>query len=405
VLDSAVMKKGRWRLLAVVLAVAAGAVWVVRSRGDEALVVDLDKAVRRPLLQSFVTASGEIVASRYADIGSSVFGRLVDLQVAEGGRVRRGQVLARIDPVQAESDAAAVTAQLRALEAEVEAARARSVETRQALARARALQTDGILPRSELDTAEAAADTARAQLGAAEKRAAQGRAQLRGAADALAKTEITAPMDGVVTRLSVREGEMVVVGIQNQPGTILMTLSDLATINAEVRVAEADVLRLKLDQPAVATLEAAPEREIAGRVVEIGASALPDIGIGAAAREFRAVVRLDDPDPSLRPGLTCDVRILAAEARNAVTVPLQAVVLRPGPDGKDRTGVFTVTATKTGKGGGTVRFTPVTLGIVGGLDVEVRGLPEGTRIVAGPFQALRELADGTAVEPRPPAGG
>jgi HlyD family secretion protein len=389
------MKRWRWVLgFAVILAVT-GAVALVRSRGEKAAVVDLENAARRPVFQSFVTASGEIVAGRYADIGSSVMGRLVNLKVAEGDRVHRGQVLAGIDAVQAEADAAATSAQLSALEADAGAARARAVETRKAVERARSLHAEGILPRSELDAAEATFDTARAQAAAAEKRVAQGGAQVRRSRDALAKTEITAPMDGVVTRLSVREGEMVVMGVQNQPGTILMTLSDLSSLNAEVKVAEADVLRLKPDQPAFVTLEAVPGREIPGRVVEIGASAL--VNTGAAAREFRAVVRLQEPGTGLRPGLTCDVRILADEVRDALTVPLQAVVLRPGPDGKDRTGVFTV---QDGK----VRFTPVETGIVGGLDVEVRGLQEGARIVAGPFQVLRELKDGDAVKPRPASG-
>ena len=114
----------------------------------------------------------------------------------------------------------------------------------------------------------------------------------------LAKTSIVSPIDGVVTRLRVREGEMVVVGIQNQPGTTLMTISDLGAINAEVKVAEADVLRVVVGQRAVVTLEALPGKRFAGRVIEIGASALPVAGTGAAAREFRVVVRLDPPDPA-----------------------------------------------------------------------------------------------------------
>lgn len=391
------MKRWRWLVILAVLLAAAGGALVFRSRGEDAVVVDMGEVARRPVFQSFVTASGEIVASRYADIGSSVMGRLVDLEVAEGQRVARGAVLARIDPVQAESEATAVSAQLRALEADTAAARARAEETKRALARARTLHAEGVLARSELDAAQAASDTARAQVDAAERRVAQGRAQVRQAQDALSKTEITAPMDGVVTRLAVREGEMVVMGVQNQPGTILMTLSDLSTINAEVKVAEADVLRLKPGQRAFVTLEAAPGRELPGQVVEIGASALPVIGTGAAAREFRVVVRLDEADPALRPGLTCDVRILADEVKDALTLPLQAVVLRPGPDGQDRTGVFAV---REGK----AVFEPVETGIVGGLDVEVRGLPAGTRVAIGPFQALRELADGMAVRSRGEGG-
>jgi len=160
-------------------------------------------------------------------------------------------------------------------------------------------------------------------------------------------------------------------------------------------VAEAEVLRLRPGQKATVTLEAVPNRTFAGHVTEIGASALPVAGTGAAAREFRAVVRLDAPDASLRPGLTCDVRILADEIRNALTLPLQAVVLRPGAEGKERQGVFAVDAAT-----GRVRFAPTETGIIGGLDVEVRGLAEGTTAVLGPFQALRELQEGALVKGR-----
>jgi HlyD family secretion protein len=208
----------------------------------------------------------------------------------------------------------------------------------------------------------------------------------------VSKTDITAPMDGVVTRLQVREGEMVVFGVQNQPGTILMTISDLNTINAEVKVAEADVLRIEVGQSTVVVLEAMPGRDFTGRVVEVGASALQVVGAAAAAREFRVVIQLDQPDPALRPGLTCDAEILTHEKRDVLTVPLQAVVLRPDPaSAGERSGVFSVD-------GGRAKFVPVEAGIIGGLDIEVDGVTEGSSVIVGPFQVLRELQDGTPVE-------
>ncbi len=141
------------------------------------------------------------------------------------------------------------------------------------------------------------------------------------ARDVLDKTSIVSPIDGVVTRLRVRNGEMVVVGIQNQPGTTLMTISDLGAIDAEVRVAEADILNVARDQKAEVTLEALPGKKFSGKVVEIGASALPVTG-AAAAREFRVVVRLDAPDAGLRPGLTGDADIVTSERTNVLTVPV-----------------------------------------------------------------------------------
>lgn len=404
-------------LIALVVLALAGFAVMSRRGGPEATGVDLATVTRVPSLQSFVTASGEIVATRYADIGSSAMGRLVGLTVKEGDRVKAGQVLARIDRVQAASSAAAAAAGLGALEADargaadqarsaqadLDAARARAGETQKALARAKDLRSAGLIPQSDLDTAMANAESAAAQADAAaaavaraaqtrdaaERRVTQGRAEQTRARDLLDKTEITAPIDGVVTRLDVEEGEMVVIGVQNQPGTILMTVSDLSAINAEVKVAEADVLRLALDNTATVSLEAAGGRKFPGRVVEIGASALPQVGTQAAAREFKVKVRLSGDTATLRPGLTCDAEILVAERSNVLAVPLQAVVQR----GSD-TGVFVVE-------NGIATFRKLTTGIIGGLQIEVDGVAEGTSIVSGPFQALRELTDGARVKPRP----
>lgn len=401
-------------LVAIIVAVISQ-----RGPGSDSVTIDVGATATREVLRSLVTASGEIVPVRFADVGSSVMGRVVALNVKEGDRVRAGQSLARIDPVQAQSETAAAAAQISALEAEqngardqvhvarseVEAAEARAVEAAKALDRAKQLFAGQFVSAAERDAAVAAADAATAQvraakamlaraeqsLAAAGKRVAQARAQATRARDVLDKTNITAPIDGVVSRLQVREGEMVVIGIQNQPGTTLMTISDLSAVNAEVKVAEADVLRLKAGQPAVVTLEAAPDRKLSGRVVEIGASALPTQGTGAAAREFRVVVRLDDASASLRPGLTCDAEILAQESRNVVTAPLQAVVLRtPGEGEPETTGVFVMRD-------GRAVFTPVKTGIIGGLDIEVSGVAANTPIVVGPFQVLRTLQDGTVV--------
>jgi HlyD family secretion protein len=300
-------------------------------------------------------------------------------------------VVARIDAVPAASERDAAVALVRAADADRTAALARADEAAKALERGESLRAQGLLPPSELDVLRAAKDATHAQVEAAGRRGAQARAQLTRASDALAKTEIVAPMDGVVTRLPVREGEMVVIGIQNMPGTTLMTISDLSDIDAEVKVAEADVLRVRVGQPATVALEALSGRELPGEVVEVGASALPVVGTGAAAREFKVKVRLRTGSEGLRPGLTCDADILVGEAKDVLTVPLQAVVLR-GAAGREQTGVFAVE-------GGLARFVSAEAGMIGGLEIEVRGLAEGREIVAGPWQVLRELQDGAAVTP------
>lgn len=403
----------RWIGIGALVVIAGGAWWTQRSNNGDAIDVTTAAVTRVDALRSYVTASGEIVATRYADLGSSVMGRVVALNVREGDRVRTGQVLARIDAVQAESAVASSVAAVQALEADaagtdktvaaaqadVEAAVARETQATQSLQRAKDLAVSGLTARADLDAAQATADAATAQVAAAraslaraqqardaaQRRVAQGRADQTRVRDQLAKTNITAPIDGVITRLDVEEGEMVVMGVQNQPGSILMTISDLSALNAEVKVAEADVLRLALEQPSAITLDALSGQRFEGRVVEIGASALPQTSAQAAAREFRVKVRLTGDVTSLRPGLTCDTEILVAERKGVLAAPLQAVVQRDG-----KSGVFVVRD-------GRAVFTPVTTGIIGGLSIEIDGITDGTTIVTGPFQTLRELTDGAAV--------
>ena len=346
----------RWSLalVAVIAVLAVG--WLLRGGGGEGPVVDVGTVITRPVFRSYVTASGEIVAERYADIGSSVMGRVVELPVIEGQQIEQGSLLARIDPVQAQSELDAAEAAIGALEADARAAseqvgsaradlrfaEAREQEAQSVFDRTEALFERTLVSRSELDAATAALASAEAQIAAAEagiarvvgsgeaalRRVAQAEAQAARARDALSKTAIVAPIDGVVSRLQVREGEMVVMGIQNQPGTVLMTLSDLSELNADVKVAEADVLRVRVGQSAEVMLEAIPGESFPGRVTEVGASALPQIGSGAAAREFRVEIRLDRHVEGMRPGLTGDADILVGEQKEVVTVPLQAVVLR-----------------------------------------------------------------------------
>ncbi len=406
-------------IVGTLIVVAAAALFLRRDAGG--VEVDAGTVSRRATFRSVVTASGQIVAQRYADIGASAMGRLIELRVKEGDKVSAGQVLARIDAVQASAGASAANARaaasaadvraagelLAAARADLDAAQARADEARQNLRRSQDLRRDGLVPIADLDKAKANADAADAQVSAAQaavrrltqgyesatRRQAEAQADSTRARDVLAKTDIVSPIDGVVTRLPVQQGEMVVIGIQNQPGTTLMTVSDLGAIDAEVKVAEADVLRVSVGQAATVTLEAMPGVVFPGRVVEVGASALPVTGTGAAAREFKVKVRLDRPDPALRPGLTCDTEILTAERQGVLALPLQAVVVRPGASGQDQPGVFVLD-------GRVARFQPVTTGLIGGLDIEVSGINEGTPVVVGPFQALRDLQGGQAVRTR-----
>jgi HlyD family secretion protein len=374
-------------IASVILGLLAGVVISRRPRGTP---VDTTRVLRRDTLRSYVTASGEIVAKQYADIGASVMGRVVSLSVKEGDRVRSGQVLARLDPIRAEADVEAAEAAVKALGEDLKAAEAKLVEARLTAERNATLVDQGLLPKAQGDTSKASLDAAAAQLDAIRNRTEQANAQLRGVRDTLSKTAVVAPIDGIVTRLQVREGEMVVIGIQNQPGTTLMRLVGTSGLNAELKVAEADALRLKVGQTARVTLDALQGREFSGMVSEIGASSLPPVTAQAAsAREFRVVISLTEDDGTLRPGISCDAEILAAEKSGVLVAPLQAVVTRE-VSGREETGVFLVRD-------GRAVFTKVSLGLFSGLDAEISGLDEGAEIVLGPLATLRGLMDGESL--------
>lgn len=368
----------------VILGVAG---FVFMSRRPRGVEVETTTVTKRESFRSYVTASGEIVAKRYADIGASVMGRVLSLNVKEGDRVRTGQVLARLDPVRASSEVEAAQSGARALGDDLKAADARLVEARLTADRNLSLVEQGLLPKAQGDSSQAALDAAKAQLAAIRSRIDQANAQLRGARDTLSKTSVVAPMDGIVTRLQVREGEMVVIGIQNQPGTTLMRLVGDTGLNAELKVAEADALRLQVGQKARVTLDALQGREFAGVVSEIGASSLPPVSLQAAsAREFRVVISLEETGGALRPGISCDAEILASEKTGVLALPLQAVVTRDVGE-REETGVYVV---REGK----AVFNKVTLGLISGLDVEVTGAAEGAEVVLGPLATLRTLKDG-----------
>lgn len=406
--------------LVFVLVLVAAAVFVGMKRSDAGIQVEVGQVTRKPVFRSFVTASGEIVATRYADIGSDIMGKVISLPVAEGQEVTAGQILAQIDPIQARADLEGAEAQVKALEAELAAAQDNVAAARSQIKRAEATQREaelnlarmerlfsqGVAPEAELDKAKAAYETAVADVAvaqanleraenaqaAADRRVSQATAQVKRSSDLFSKTEIRAPMSGVVSSLQVREGEMVVIGIQNQPGTTLLTISDLSGVNAEVKVAEADILSVHLEQSAQISLDAVADRTFVGKVIEIGTSALPSLGTGAAAREFRVVIRIEQPDPGMRPGLTCDAEILTTELEQVLTVPLQSVVIRD-IGGEEQTGVFLHR-----DGEKKAVFVPVKTGVIGGLEIVVEGLEEGDPVITGPFQVLKELQDGALVE-------
>src|SRR5271166_7202319 len=347
---------------AVLLAAIVG--FTVYQSHKNVVTVQTGKAQRMDLV-AVVSASGEIKPKTYVNIGANAFGKIIKLYVHEGDRVQRGQMLAQLENVQPEADMNATEASLQAARtdalaaeaalntAEADLNRAKSDAERSDLdwTRAQGLYKDALIAKSEYDSQKAAHQTAVAGLAQAQARVAQAKAQkdsadrriaqaganLTHAADVLQKTAYKAPYDGVITNLPVREGETVVMGIQNAPGSTLMTLADMSVITAEVKVDETDIVNVRLGQPAQVTIDAIPKKIFKAVVTEIGDNAIVrSTGVSTSqqtstsqeAKDFKVVVTVNDPPQDLRPGLSTTAKITTAARSNVLSIPIQALSVR-----------------------------------------------------------------------------
>jgi HlyD family secretion protein len=299
-----------------------------------------------------VSASGEIKPKTYVNIGANAFGKIVKLHVKEGDHVKKGQLLAQLENVQssadvnatrasvqaAQTDAVAADAALNTSLADLNRAKSDAAHARLDWDRAQGLYNAALIAKQDYDVKKAAWEQADAGLAQAEARVAQAKAQkdsadkhitqnqanLTRVADVLQKTTYEAPFDGVITNLPVREGETVVMGIQNSPGSTLMTIADMSVITSEVKVDETDIVNVHLGQSAEVTIDAIPHKIFHGVVSEIGDNAIVrSTGVATSqststseeAKDFKVVVTLTDPPSDLRPGLSSTAKITTANAR------------------------------------------------------------------------------------------
>ena len=416
--------------------------------------------VAKQSIISLVTASGEIRPQDYTNVLGQGFGKIIDIDVKEGDIVKKGDVLLRVESIQPAADVKAQQANLQAMQAGVQSAQANDTSMQADIAQAQAnldkaeqdwkrgqsLFKEGLIPKQDFDALKATHDADIAALAASKARAQQARAllaqsdfqQQQSAAtlihqrDVLNKTTYVAPISGVVSYVPVKVGENVVPGIQNAEGSFLLTISDMAVVNAEVMVDETDIPTVKIGQEADVTIDAYPGQIFKGHVADVGEEAiLRTSGLATTqqtsansqeARDFKVHVKLDNPPKQTRPGLSCTAKIQTAHRADVLTVPIQALAMRSqeelkanqdknknesgvtlaapkpatNPDGTpandDVQGVFVVRA-------GKAVFVPVQTGITGITDIEVTsGLKAGDVIVTGSYKALRTLRSGTAIK-------
>ena len=403
------MKKRKlwWVVGGVAVVAVAGFSVTAASRGPKPTAVQT-AVVGNEDLQAKVTANGKVQAQKKVEISATIPGQVTQLAVREGDVVTKGQFLLQIDSVNPRAAARSSEFSMQALLRERDGARLTRDQARADAARAEENYKAGILPEADLQKARTAAATAEASLLAVERRVEQARATLEGAQDTLAKTTVRSPIDGIVTARRVEEGEVAVIGIQNSPGTVLLTISDMSVVESEMEVDETSIPSVAVGQEAVIRIDAYPNQTFKGTVTEVGSSPILTVSATEAIK-FKVKVRIEDPPAGIRPGLSVQADILTGFAGQAVTVPIQALVLReierkPGEQPergapRDEEGVWVVDS-------GKVRFQAIKTGLLGELSLEVKdGLAGGETIVTGPFRALRSLKAGDAVKPEAPAKG
>lgn len=406
-----------------IIAVVGISAIATMNRGGNALSVRTEAVATRDLV-STVTANGWIRPHRRVDVQADVMGRITELNVKEGQRVTRGQVLLRIDPAQLEAAYGRAQAAVNEALAREAQTRANLIQAERAYERLRQLGSSdqNLVSRQQIEESETQVSVQRQLLTAAGYGVSQARSALAEAQDRLSKTTIRAPMDGIVTRLNVEEGSTAIVGTMNNPGSLLLTIADLTVMEAVVRVDETDIPRLQVGDSAVITIDAFSRQKFTGRVTEIGYSSVRSplqqggaaTGAQGQAIDYEVVITLDEPPAALRSDLSVAADIVTDKRAGALAIPIIALTVRersaaealPSEDPAvaaagaaiagdtakvDQEGVFVV---RDGK----AVFVPVAVGIAGQGYFEVlRGVTESDTVVAGPYDVIRTLEDGKLV--------
>jgi HlyD family secretion protein len=438
-----------------VLLVMGGIAWFSIYKANQGLTSVQTGRVAREDLTSLVTASGEIRPKNYTNVLGEGIGKITDIVVKEGDRVKKGDVLLHLENIQPGADVQAQVDGIAASESGLKAAAASydgavaTLAQRQAdldkakldWQRGQQLYQEKLIAKQEYDSDKAAYDSAAAAFTSSQAQVDQARAAreqtrstldqnqavLRRTQDILRKTTYTAPISGIVSYIAVRVGENVVPGIQGTVGSSIMTISDMSVVTAEVKVDETDITTVRNGQTADVSIDAIPGKVFKGHVTEVGELAILRTSGNAAmtettantqeARDFKVVVTLDDPPDSLRPGLSVTAKIQTAQKQNVLTIPIQALAERTQKELDEAkngvSGSVTLAASNSDSAAsqktdiqgvfvlrnGKAEFVPVQTGITGVTDIEITGgLREGDLIVTGSYKALRTLKPGAPVK-------
>jgi HlyD family secretion protein len=410
-------KRVKWSVagvvgLVVVLIVGLGAA----KRGNKAVEVRIEAVEPRDLVAS-VTASGQVRPQTKVDVASDVAGKITRLSVEEGQMVTKGQFLLQIDPEQAEAMVSRAEAALAAAKAQAAQARASLIQFEKSYERTQAMKKANpqLVSDEQLEQLKTSVDVNQALVEASGHSVEQAAAALKDARSARSKTTLYAPMAGRVTRLVVEQGETAVPGTFNKDAATLLTISDMSVLETKVKVDETDVARIQIGDSAIIQIDAFPDTTFVGRVTKISNSAVRGVAVQQSADQavdYEVTIQLVNAPQETRPDFSATAKVITDMRTQKLSIPIIALTVReneeiakgdtaiglgrPRPTKdvgrKDVEGVFVVGTDNK------VTFRPVKVGIAGEKHFEVlSGLKQGERIVAGTYQAIRELKDETVV--------
>lgn len=396
------MKKWHWLTLGaiVLIVILVASLSSGGAKGEKVYV----EPVKRRDIESVVSAPGEVDPKVKVNISAHVIGKIEKLYFKEGDTIRRGQRLVELERVAYVAQRARMASMLANGRIEARRSRINLTNAETQFKRAQRLQEQGISAQELFDRSALELENSRAGLASAEEGVRQAAAGLAQAEEDLARTTIVAPIDGKIVQLNAHEGEVVITGTMNNPGSVIAIIADLSEILIEAEVGETEVVRMRVGQPAKVKVDAVQDFEYSGQVAEIGSSATAKAG-SSGLRYFTVKVGLQNADERLRPGMTAQVDIITESAKNVFSVPVQSVVERaPGSKGKAASDeddsdvkklkyVFVVEKDKA-------RMVQVTTGISNATHVAITsGLKEGDSVVTGPFRLFKKLKDGQTVVP------
>ena len=372
----------------------------IRGTGRKGEKVYVTPAATKQI-ESVVAATGQVDPKVKVNISAHVIGKIERLYFNEGDTVRRGQKLVELEKPVFTAQRDRARAELANRRIEVQRARAAMANAEASYRRAENMQRQGISAQELFDRASLDLENGRAMYASALEGVRQAEATLRQAEEDLSRTTIVSPLDGKVVQLNAREGEVVITGTMNNPGSVIAIIADLSEILVEAEVGETEIVGIRAGQPARIKVDAIPGVEYRGRVAEIGSSAAIRQSGASGVRYFKVKVAIENADDRLRPGMTSQVAIVTSTLANTISVPIQAVVERvPGAKDDDEQDedapkqkyAFVVVD-------GKAKMTQVHTGISDATHVAIAsGIKAGDPVVTGPFRTLKNLKDGTPVK-------